>query len=36
MIKELRPEREKILEYGIRMQTKTDSYLGSNFNIQSN
>ena len=28
-----RPESEKKLEYGIKIQTKTDSYLGSKFNL---
>ena len=32
-IKELRPESEKKLEHGIKIQTKTDSYLGSKFNL---
>ena len=35
IIKKLRPESEKILEYRIEMQTKTGSYLGSKFNLHS-
>ena len=26
---------KEILVYGVKMQTKTDSYLGSNFNLHS-
>ena len=33
IIKELRSESEKILEHGIKMQTKTYRYLGSEFNL---
>ena len=35
IIKEKRFESEKIIEYGIKMQTKTESYLNSKFNLHS-
>ena len=35
IIKEKRFESEKIIEYGIKMQTKTESYLDSKFNLHS-
>ena len=34
-VKELGPESEKILKYSIKMQTKTNSCLGSKFNLLS-
>ena len=35
IVKELRPKSEKKIEYSIKMQAKTDSYLGSKVNFHS-